>query len=82
MADIPLDKQLEEGSSDDDKEQEGEVQVIETLAPELKKEEGEKVIVPAQGESSENPQEKTDLEASQDNPSLASLVATYSEDSE
>ena len=80
MADLLLDKQLEEDSLDDDEKKEGEVQVIDTLAPKLKKEEGEKVIMPAQGESSENPQEKTDLEVSQDHPSLASLVATYSEE--
>ena len=67
---------VREGSSDDD-----EVQVIDTSTLELNKEEGEKIIAPAQGESSENPQEKTNLEASQDNPSLASLATTYVEDS-
>ena len=77
MAELPTDKLLEASSSDDD-----EVQVVDTSTLELKKEEGEEIIVPAQGESSKDLQKKIDLEASQDNPSLASLVATYAEDSE
>ena len=40
------------------------------------------MIAPAHGESSKDLQEKIDLEASRDNPSLASLIAMYVEDSE
>ena len=47
MVDLLLERQLEEDSLDDDEKQEGEVQVIDTSAPKLKKEEGEKVIIPA-----------------------------------
>ena len=36
MVDTPPDKQSEEDSLDDDDEQEGEVQVIDTSTPELK----------------------------------------------
>ena len=82
MADTPSDKQSEEDSSDDDMEQKDEVQVIDRSTLKLKKGESEKEIVPIQDESTKKSQEKTDLEAPQDNSSLANLVATYSDDSE
>ena len=80
MADTPPDKLSEEDNSSNDMEHESEVQVTDPLVPEIGKGEGDKEVVPAQDEGTINRQEETNLESSKEHSSLASLVATYSDD--
>ena len=47
----------------------------------IEEQQREKVVLLVQDENSENPQVEIDLQAPQQDSSLASIVATYTEDS-